>query len=76
MVFGCLSFISLYSVYRLTVSLDHSKTVTLKGWGNEFFNVLGEQPYSTIIPSPSDKEGWDEVDNNFPYTILPKKKPS
>jgi len=76
MVFGCLSFISLYSVYRLTVSLDHSKTVTLKGWGNEFFNVLGGLKDPIIIPSSEDKEGWDEVDNNFPYTILPKKKPS
>jgi len=76
MVFGCLSFISLYSVYRLTVSLDHSEHITLKGWGNEFFNALGEKPFATKVPSPLDKEGWEEVDTLSLKNIYPSPKPS
>ena len=42
MVFGLLCFGSIYSVYRLIVSLDHSEHITLKGWGNDFFDALAK----------------------------------
>ena len=81
MVFGCLSFISLYSVYKLVNSSgEDGPTTTLKGWGNEFFNVLGGKDSSIIVHSPEDPEGWDEKGWEEVHTpqipIYPSPKPS
>jgi hypothetical protein len=76
MVFGLLCFGSIYSVYRLIVSLDHSEHITLKGWGNDFFDALGDKPSAIKVPSPPDKEGWEEVDTLSPKNIYPSPKPS
>ena len=77
MVFGLLCFGSIYSVYRLIISLDSSKTVILKGWGNDFFNTLGNEKYEKIQPNIlSDDDAWEEIDTLSPKNIYPSPKPS
>lgn len=77
MVIGFLSFMSLYSVYRLFVSLEHSKTVILKGWGNDFFNTLGNEKYEKIQSNIlQENDAWEEVDTLSPKNIYPSPKPS
>lgn len=77
MVFGLLCFGSIYSVYRLFVSLDSSKTVILKGWGNDFFNTLGDEKYEKIQSNIlSDDDAWEEIDTLSPKNIYPSPKPS
>ena len=77
MVFGLLCFGSIYSVYRLIISLDSSKTVILKGWGNDFFNTLGDEKYEKIQSNIlSDDDAWEEIDTLSPKSIYPSPKPS